>query len=161
MGRATATWPLAAALADLGIVIGGESVRLPDSIRQVPVVRYGGVTTPISRLSSGILRVISVMYLTAWTLREHRVAAHQRGVTPSDRMLLLLDEPENHLHIDMQRQLPGALRSLARALLPGGGIQWVAATHSPVFLSSALDQDSPIDRDIEMGKDTKPGGSDG
>ena len=83
----------------------------------VPTLGYeqGGHRIAIRRASS---MVADLAPLAMWI---------DRIVEPGD--LLILDEPESHLH-------PGAIRLVARVLvrLAGEGVNVVCATHSPVLL---------------------------
>lgn len=61
--------------------------------------------------------------------------------------LLLLDEPDSHLHYTLQGQLLSLLRELSSEL----GVQIVLATHSPALITAAeLGQIVPVDFSLEQ-----------
>ncbi|MEZ4319470.1 MAG: AAA family ATPase [Myxococcota bacterium] len=80
-----------------------------------PQFSNGTKTLPFRALSSGERKII---FLFAEILMHCGPAG-----------ILLIDEPEAHLHPDWQRRMPGALQ----ALLPEGQI--IAATHSPYIIN--------------------------
>lgn len=93
------------------------SVRLPEIVL---VTRTGEFALDAS--SGGITSLINL----AWTLfivsKKH-----------SDGFSVVIDEPENHLHPAMQREL---MESLLKAFPKG---QFIVATHSPFIVSSVRD----------------------
>ena len=127
---------VSAALQCLGIRTGRE-VRLPGDPRTFPTFEVSGIPTPLPFISDGLRRLLSIVYLIAWTWNEHRVAALLSGVLPSSRLLVLIDEPEAHVHIDLQRQLLPALLVEMQELGLEQDTQWAFVTHSPVILASA------------------------
>ncbi len=115
---------------------------------------YGVV--PLTHASSGIRRVAGLAYLLVWAWREHKLAAEltRRPVEP--RLVLLVDEPETHLHPRWQRLLLPALLAAVGELIEreAADIQILAATHSPLVLASMEPQfqepeDALFDLDLE------------
>lgn len=121
---------------DLGLLKPGKSVRVPDDRRDIPTLEHPYGSTPIVFESAGVKRVLGLAYLITWTLHEHRLAAKQRNEAPLDRLIIVIDELESHLHPKWQRTI---LPALISTLGDVGGIsstQIIVATHSPLVLSS-------------------------
>ena len=93
------------------------SVTIDSEVDEIPALIYqqGDKYIPIQRASS---MVADLAPLAIWS---------QELVDPGD--LLIVDEPESHLH-------PEAIRQVARALvrLANAGVKVLCATHSPVLL---------------------------
>lgn len=76
-------------------------------------------TFPIDSVSGGIAAIIDL----AW----------QIFMFGEDKFVITIDEPENHLHPEMQRSLlPNFLKAFPN-------VQFIIATHSPFIISSVLD----------------------
>jgi hypothetical protein len=95
---------------------------------------YGVV--PFPQWSAGLRRVVSFAYLMVWAWVEHRLAAKLRQEKPSNRLVLILDEIESHLHPKWQRTILPALLGVADQLQPDLEVQLLVATHSPIVLAS-------------------------
>jgi energy-coupling factor transporter ATP-binding protein EcfA2 len=124
--------PLASALAKLEACVtevtgrpfeftvrSGREIRL--------MARWGGVEMHLSELPDGLRSLLN--WLAAWTVLmiEH----HENSPDPlSEGAILVLDEPENHLHPAWQRRV---LRSVQRLFR---GTQMFVVTHSPFVVSS-------------------------
>jgi AAA domain, putative AbiEii toxin, Type IV TA system len=96
-------------------------------------------------------------YLLVWTWQEHRFAmkVQHRG-EPDQRLVLLVDEPEMHLHPRWQRTiLPALLRAAAGMRTMGAEIQILTATHSPLVLVS-LETSFDAERDAWLDLDRVP-----
>ena len=106
---------------DLGTLAPGELTRIHADPRQIPTIshRYGEV--PILFASAGVKRVISIAYLMVWAWQEHQVAAGLTKRRTEQRMVVLVDEIEAHLHPRWQRQLLPALTSVVERLSPDIG----------------------------------------
>ena len=87
---------------------------------------------------AGVRRMCKLAYLLAWTLWEHKEEAQRIGQPLSRQIIVLIDEPETHLHPRWQRTV---LPSLAKAI-EGWDIQhrpevqFIVATHAPLVLAS-------------------------
>lgn len=105
-----------------------SSLRIP-----LLALPYGKV--PIIHMSAAWKRILTLAYLLVWTYHEHRDEAARQGVTPSPRIVLLIDEVETHLHPRWQRVILPALLAAVKAL---GDIelQLVVTTHSPMVMTS-------------------------
>jgi energy-coupling factor transporter ATP-binding protein EcfA2 len=100
-------------------VRSGREIRL--------MARWGGIEMHLSELPDGLRSLLN--WLAAWTVLmiEH----HEASADPlSEGAILVLDEPENHLHPAWQRRV---LRSVQRLFR---GTQMFVVTHSPFVVSS-------------------------
>lgn len=99
---------------------------------------YAG-SVPILQASSGIRRACALAYVLTWAWSEHQIAAKQLGQEVVDRVIMLFDEVESHLHPRWQRSILRALRDFGNEEtqpFAGRVFQLVAATHSPLVLGS-------------------------
>ncbi|WP_437667600.1 AAA family ATPase [Sorangium sp. So ce1182] len=88
----------------------GKPVRLyVDDVRKFPTVDLPYGTIPIVHASAGMKRILSLSYLIAWSWSEHVQASRLIGWQPSDRIVVLMEEPETHLHPRWQRHIVSAL----------------------------------------------------
>ncbi|MEZ4299707.1 MAG: AAA family ATPase [Polyangiaceae bacterium] len=104
--------------------------------RDIPtlVTSYGVV--PVTHASAGVRRVLSLAYLLVWAFTEHLKAAKQRRLKPTQDVVILIDEPEMHLHPAWQRVfLPAVLRAVGM-IAPNAGVQLLTSTHAPMVLAS-------------------------
>ena len=143
---------------DLGTLTPGESVRVPDDLREIPTINFPYGKVPIIYSSAGVRRIITLSYLIVWAWNEHRIAAEQRQQKPRRRMVILVDEMEAHLHPKWQRSILPALLSIEETLSDDLNIQFLVATHSPLVMASSEtifeeDKDSLVHLDLsEHGK---------
>lgn len=99
---------------------------------------YAG-SVPILHASSGVRRACALAYVLTWAWSEHRLAAEQLGEEVTERVIMLFDEVESHLHPRWQRSILRALRDFGSEdtqPFAGRALQLVAATHSPLVLGS-------------------------
>ena len=138
---------------------GGLSRISIDDPRDIPTIRTGyAEAIPILHASAGIRRVVALAYMLTLAWREHRLAAEQLGELPCDRVVLLIDEVESHLHPRWQRSILSCLTGAMRELGTPDTVQMVATTHSPLVLSSAEawfdeERDAWFDLDLENESD--------
>ena len=139
-----------------GAIEPGPLMRLSvkDS-RSIPTIitSYAG-PVPILHTSSGIRRVCALAYMLVWTWSEHRIAAEMRGEETSQRIIMLFDEVESHLHPRWQRSILTSLLNVGNELQEDIELQLVVTTHSPLVLASAEawfdpEQDAWFDLDLE------------
>jgi AAA domain, putative AbiEii toxin, Type IV TA system len=95
---------------------------------------YGVVAYP--QWSAGVRRVASFAYLIVWAWIEHLQAATLRKEACTDRIVLVVDEIEAHLHPKWQRTILPAILRVAEKLQEKIAVQVFAATHSPLVLAS-------------------------
>lgn len=107
-----------------------------DDSRKFPTLSmpYGNV--PFPHWSAGVKRIVSFAYLIVWAWVEHVQAAELRNEVPTDRIILLVDEIEAHLHPKWQRTILPAILRVVEKLGAKISVQVLAATHSPLVLAS-------------------------
>jgi len=110
-------------------------MRLEDR-RDTPTLQLSYGITPVPLASAGVKRMLALAYLMVWSWREHKEATRITRQEPTDRMVLLLDEVEAHLHPRWQRALLPSILELVKALARDVEVQLVVATHSPMVLAS-------------------------
>jgi hypothetical protein len=118
--------------------IGCEEPRkvFVDDTRKFPTLSmpYGTVAYP--HWSAGVKRIVSFAYLIVWAWVEHVQAAELRNEEPTERIILLVDEIEAHLHPKWQRTILPAILRVVEKLRADISVQVLAATHSPLVLAS-------------------------
>jgi hypothetical protein len=121
---------------DLGILQPGNPIRLPHDSREIPTLvhRYGEV--PITHASAGVKRIIALAYLIVWAWNEHNVHARMSKIGPENRMIILIDEIEAHLHPKWQRSVLPAALDIREELSANLQVQMMVATHSPMVMAS-------------------------
>ena len=110
-------------------------VRLGEA-RDIPTLDlpYGNV--PVTLLSAGMRRVLSLAYVLVWAWEEHRRSAELVGQPPTSDLVVLLDEAEAHLHPQWQRTLLPALVRVIQRLGDRVAVQLFVATHAPLVTLS-------------------------
>ncbi|WP_437758003.1 AAA family ATPase [Sorangium sp. So ce1389] len=115
----------------------GKPVRLYlDDVRKFPTIELPYGTIPIVHASAGMKRILSLAYLITWSWSEHVQASRLIGWQPSDRIVVLMEEPETHLHPRWQRHIVPALLGVLGGLSPSMRPQVLLTTHSPLVLAS-------------------------
>ncbi|WP_395146162.1 AAA family ATPase [Armatimonas sp.] len=132
----------------------GDLIRVyVDDVRDIPtiVMPYGEV--PLSHISSGAKRLLTLSYLLVWTWQEHKRASQLRDIPITKEIILLIDEIDAHLHPKWQRTIVKSLMEAINILAPEVNIQFVATTHSPLVMASIEpffdpEQDAWFDLDL-------------
>jgi len=115
----------------------GEPTRVGlDDARDIPTLAMPYGLVPLTQASAGIRRVVGLGYLLVWAWEEHLRAAKMLGEKSTERIVLLIDEVEAHLHPRWQRLILPALLKVVQALRPDVKVQVIAVTHSPLVLAS-------------------------
>ncbi|MDR0637443.1 MAG: ATP-binding protein [Spirochaetaceae bacterium] len=143
---------------DLGMLIPGEPVRMLGDIVDTPTITHTYGSTPIIHAAAGIKRIITLAYLIVWAWHEHKIAAESYNVMPERRMIILLDEIEEHLHPKWQRIILPALLNVQSLLSHKLEIQYIISTHSPLILASSetlFDKRKDSLFHLEIEKDTR------
>ncbi len=104
--------------------------------RQHPTLQFGHGTVPAVLASAGMKRILSLAYLVVWAWQGHELASAARKQDPEQRMVILFDEPETHLHPQWQRRILPALFAALAELRNDLRAQILVATHSPLILAS-------------------------
>jgi AAA domain, putative AbiEii toxin, Type IV TA system len=121
---------------DLGILKPGEPVRIPYDVRLMPTIDHSYGRVPIVYTSAGVRRVITLAYLIVWAWEEHKIQSKLIRKKPQERMVILIDELEAHLHPQWQRVFLSALLDIRNDLESDLQIQLMIATHSPLVMAS-------------------------
>lgn len=114
----------------------GQSVRLPHDSRDVPTLVHNYAVVPFSNESAGVRRIVTIAYLLVWAWSEHRVSSSLAKKAPQEKMVILVDEVEAHLHPKWQRVVLPALLDVTSLLSKQVKAQMIVATHSPLILAS-------------------------
>lgn len=122
---------------DLGPLEPGEPTRIPGDPRDIPTLKHPYGLTPIFYSSAGVKRIITLAYLIVWAWSEHLVAAKLRQSAPEQRIVVLIDEMEAHLHPHWQRTVLPAIMAIGDILSPKVKFQFLVATHSPLVMASS------------------------
>jgi predicted ATPase len=111
-------------------------VSLGDT-RDMPTLKMPyGEEVPIIHASAGVKRILAFAYLLVWSWQEHLRAARITKREPSRKMVILVDELEQHLHPQWQRVIAQALLSVTKALSNELEVQIITTTHSPLVMAS-------------------------
>ena len=104
--------------------------------RDIPTLATSYGVVPVTLASAGVRRALSLAYLLVWAWAEHKKAAKESRRSTTRDVVLLIDEPELHLHPAWQRVfLPAVLRAVGM-VAPNAAVQVFTATHSPMVLAS-------------------------
>ena len=119
----------------------GEPTRLSIvDAKELPTLKLPyDQALPVTLVSAGVRRILGLAYMLVWAWSEHQTAAAGLQQRPTDRMVLLLDEVEAHLHPQWQRALLPAILRVIQRLCPGTALQHVqliGTTHAPLVLAS-------------------------
>lgn len=112
-----------------------------DDQRRIPTIRMPyGQDVPITYCPAGVRRMSMLAYLLAWTLSEHRQECERIQQPLSSQVIMLIDEPETHLHPRWQRTMLPSLFKAVEEWESGSffrpSIQFLVATHSPLVMAS-------------------------
>ncbi len=121
---------------DLGSLVPGETVRIPNDSREIPTIVYPYGVVPVTNSSAGVGRIITLAYLIVWAWNEHKENCKLRGVQPDSRIVVMVDELEAHLHPKWQRTILPALINVQNFLADELEVQFIIATHSPLVMAS-------------------------
>lgn len=118
----------------------GKSVRVRVAdVRDTPTLEMPYGPVPVTQTAAGMRRVLGLAYLLVWAWEEHQKAAQLQKEAPTNRIVLLFDEIEAHLHPKWQRVfLPALLKVVDGLLLKGKAksVQFIVTTHAPLVLGS-------------------------
>ncbi len=115
----------------------GPTTRLSlQDVRDIPTINLPYAQIPITHLSAGMTRIISLAYSLVWAWYEHQQAAKLVNVSPAKEILLFIDEIDAHLHPQWQRSIFPAILEAIKLLDPSIKVQVLTTTHSPLVLAS-------------------------
>jgi putative AbiEii toxin of type IV toxin-antitoxin system/AAA domain-containing protein len=115
----------------------GKPTRVSlEDVRDIPTVELPYASIPVTQASAGMKRILGLAYLLVWTWYEHVQASELLNQSPTDTVILLMDEVESHLHPQWQRSILPAMLGVAEGLKKKIKTQVVATTHSPLALAS-------------------------
>ncbi|MRG96984.1 AAA family ATPase [Polyangium spumosum] len=115
----------------------GKPVRpYLDDVRRFPAIELPYETIPITHASAGMKRIIALTYVLTWMWSEHVRACSMLGWKPAERVVVLFEEPETHLHPKWQRHIVPALLDVLGSLSSEMHPQVLLTTHAPLVLAS-------------------------
>ncbi|MFO0556343.1 MAG: ATP-binding protein [Polyangiaceae bacterium] len=114
-----------------------RKLRLAEG-RERPTIDTPAGNVHVAIASAGIRRILGLAYLLVWAWHSHIEAAKFLGKKPEKRIILLIDEPETHLHPAWQRQIIPSLMRVVEVLAASHDTktQVVFTTHAPLVLAS-------------------------
>ena len=118
------------------MLVPSTPIKLPGDDKDIPRLKMPYDDVPVTLLSAGIKRILSLAYLLVWTWEAHKEASQKIGRTPENKIVLLIDEMEAHLHPQWQRVIVPALLEVIKVLEKRLEIQLIIATHSPLIMAS-------------------------
>ncbi len=107
-----------------------------EDARDIPTITLPYGTVPVTHASAGVRRVLALAYVLVWTWYEHTEAANLMNLPPIERLTLLVDEVDVHLHPTWQRAILPALLEVLSEIGRTLEVQVVASTHAPLVLAS-------------------------
>lgn len=113
-----------------------EPMWIPGDEREIPTLKMDYGTIPVLHASAGVRRIIGLAYVATWAWFRHKRNASAVQGSPRDRMVLIVDEVEAHLHPRWQRSVVPAILEAMDALSGDLRVQAHFATHSPLVLAS-------------------------
>ena len=113
-----------------------EPTQMPGDEREMPALRMPYGSIPFVHSSAGVQRIVGLVYVIIWTWFRHQRQAKMAGRNPQDRLVLIVDEIEAHLHPRWQRSIVPSLLSAVDALAGELTTQLHIATHAPLVLAS-------------------------
>lgn len=125
---------------DMSPLAPSDPIRIPGDPRQIPTIKHIYGDVPILFASAGVQRILMLAYLIIWSWQEHTLASEQAGVLPQQKMVIIIDELEAHLHPKWQRLVLPAIMSVGKLLSDELEVQVIAATHSPMVLASVEEE---------------------
>jgi hypothetical protein len=129
-----------------------------DDARDMPTIKMPyGQDVPVVHASSGMRRILALAYFLTWAWEEHQTAASLLEESPTDQIILLVDEVEAHLHPQWQRRIVPALLSVMGTFSTQIQVQAIMTTHSPLVMASlepifSVDVDRWLDLDYVAGE---------
>jgi AAA domain, putative AbiEii toxin, Type IV TA system len=118
-------------------IFPGETIRLSfQDVRDIPTIQLAYGIVPVTHLSAGMKRILTLAYSLVWAWSEHQQVARLANVESAKKLLLFVDEMELHLHPQWQRSIFPAILEAIKLLDPDLKVQVLTTTHSPLVLAS-------------------------
>jgi len=118
-------------------LVFGQPTRISMGDRRLhPTLRVPYGEIPVTMASAGTRRILLLAYFLVWTWYGHLAACQTVGREPERSIIVLLDEPEMHLHPRWQRAIVPSLLSAIGTLDKDLSVQLIVSTHSPLVLGS-------------------------
>jgi hypothetical protein len=117
----------------------GELTRVSlDDVRDIPTLKTSyGQEVPIIHASAGIKRIVALAYTLVWAWQELLKASKITRREPTRKILVLIDEIEQHLHPSWQRVILESVLDVVKEIMQNDvEIQIIATTHSPLVMAS-------------------------
>jgi predicted ATPase len=118
----------------------GEGVRVRiDDAKDIPTLKMPYGLVPVTHAAAGMRRILALAYMLVWTWDEHCRVSELEKERPANRIVMLFDEIESHLHPKWQRVFLPSLLEVVKALLFNSkpqSVQIIATTHAPLVLAS-------------------------
>lgn len=114
----------------------GDPVRMPNEARPIPTLHHNYGLVPFVNESAGVKRIVTLAYLIVWAWNEHKIYSSIARKQPQERVVILIDEMEAHLHPRWQRVILPAVLGVTSILGRNIQPQMIVATHSPMVLAS-------------------------
>ena len=122
-------------------------VTLPSSgVTAIPALEMPYGVVPLPHASAAVRRLVTLAYLLVWSWFQHEELSRRKNRAPENRLILIVDEIEAHLHPFWQRLILPALIKVTTALSDRLETQLIVATHSPLVLAS-------LEPDFDTGQD--------
>ncbi len=121
---------------DMNPLVPAKPIRMANDPREIPTLSHSYGDVPFIHESAGIKRIATIAYLLVWAWNEHQIAARLAKRAPQQKMVVLIDEMEAHLHPKWQRAILPALLQVTTLLSHDVESQLIVTTHSPMVLAS-------------------------
>lgn len=121
---------------DMNPLAPAKPIRMANDPREIPTLSHPYGDVPFTQESAGIKRIATIAYLLVWAWNEHQIAASLAKRKPQEKMVVLVDEMEAHLHPKWQRAILPALLQVTTLLSHDVESQLIVTTHSPMVLAS-------------------------
>ncbi len=121
---------------DLGNLVPDEPTRIPGESRLIPTIKHSYGKVPLIYASASVRRIVALAYLIVWVWEEHKAQSKLIREQPQQKMVVLVDEIEAHLHPQWQRVILSSLLDVLDELETDLQVQFLVATHSPLVMAS-------------------------
>jgi hypothetical protein len=114
----------------------GDPTRIPLEALEIPTLKMPYGLVPVTNASAGVQRAIALAYVMVWSWNEHFANSQLTRRPPQNRLVLIIDEVEAHLHPRWQRVIVPAVMNSVSELSNTVKPQIHLATHSPLVMAS-------------------------